>query len=136
MTADGNDAIVVRGLAKRFGEVIALDGIDFDVREGEVFGFLGPNGAGKTTTINILTGLARADSGSVRIAGIDTTRSPRAAQHLFGVVPDESNLWPELTGLANLLSPVPPRNPIRAATRGFQAPCADAAHNYATRHER
>ena len=100
MPADAG--IEVRGLAKRFGEVQAVAGVDFDVREGEVFGFLGPNGAGKTTTINILTGLARADAGSVHIAGIDTTRRPRAAQHLFGVVPDESNLWPELTGRANL----------------------------------
>jgi len=98
----GGAAIETRGLKKRFGEVIALDGIDLDVRPGEVFGFLGPNGAGKTTTINILTGLARADTGEVRIAGIDTTRRPRAAQHLFGVVPDESNLWPELTGRGNL----------------------------------
>jgi len=100
MPADAG--IEVRGLAKRFGEVQAVAGVDFDVREGEVFGLLGPNGAGKTTTINILTGLARADAGEVRIAGIDTTRRPRAAQHLFGVVPDESNLWPELTGRANL----------------------------------
>jgi ABC-2 type transport system ATP-binding protein len=102
MTADGTAAISVGGLTKRFGEVAALDGIDFDVREGEVFGLLGPNGAGKTTTINILTGLARADAGEVRIAGVDTTRRPRAAQRLFGVVPDESNLWPELTGRENL----------------------------------
>lgn len=84
----------------RAGVQVALDGIDFDVREGEVFGFLGPNGAGKTTTIKILTGLARADSGTVRIAGIDTTMAPRAAQHLVGVVPDESNLyWLEDKGL-------------------------------------
>jgi len=95
-------AIEVCGLRKRFGEVDALDAIDFEVREGEIFGFLGPDGAGKTTTINVLTGLARADSGTVRIADIVTTWRPRAAQHLFGVVPDESNLYPELTGFANL----------------------------------
>lgn len=56
-------AIEARGLTKRFGDVLAVDAVDFDVREGEVFGFLGPNGAGKTTTINMLTGLARATSG-------------------------------------------------------------------------
>src|SRR3972149_1729504 len=94
--------IEAAGLAKRFGEVQAVAGGDFDVREGDLFGLLGPNGAGKTTTINILTGLARADSGSVRIAGIDCTGNPKAAQHLIGVVPDESNLYPELTGFQNL----------------------------------
>jgi ABC-2 type transport system ATP-binding protein len=95
-------AIEVRGLAKRFGEVQAVAGIGFDVCEGEIFGFLGPNGAGKTTTINMLTGLARPDAGTMRIAGIDCSRSPKAAQHLMGVVPDESNLWPELNGFENL----------------------------------
>ncbi len=95
-------AIEVRGLSKRFGPVTAVAGIDFDVREGELFGFLGPNGAGKSTTINLLTGLARPDAGTIRIAGIDCSRNPKAAQHLMGVVPDESNLYPELTGFENL----------------------------------
>jgi ABC-2 type transport system ATP-binding protein len=94
--------IEVRDLAKRFDEVKAVAGVDFDVREGELFGFLGPNGAGKTTTINMLTGLARPDSGTIRIGGIDCAGNPKAAQHLIGVVPDESNLYPELTGLENL----------------------------------
>jgi ABC-2 type transport system ATP-binding protein len=97
-----NDAIEVEGLSKNFAEVEAVAGISFSVQEGELFGFLGPNGAGKTTTINMLTGLARPDSGTIRIAGIDCTRDPRAAQHLIGVVPDESNLYPELTGFENL----------------------------------
>ena len=96
------NAIEVRGLAKRFGEVEAVAGIDFDVREGELFGFLGPNGAGKSTTINMLTGLARPDTGTIRIAGIDCSRNPKAAQGRMGVVPDESNLYPELTGFGNL----------------------------------
>jgi len=95
-------AIQVRNLAKRFGEVEAVAGVDFEVGQGEIFGFLGPNGAGKTTTINMLTGLARPDAGAIRIAGIDCTRRPRAAQHLLGGVPDESNLYPELTGFQNL----------------------------------
>jgi len=94
--------IEVRGLAKRFDEVQAVRGVDFDVREGELFGFLGPNGAGKTTTINMLTGLARPDAGTIHIAGIDCSTNPKAAQHLMGVVPDESNLYPELTGFENL----------------------------------
>jgi ABC-2 type transport system ATP-binding protein len=95
-------AIAVKGLAKRFGEVQAVADVSFEVRQGELFGFLGPNGAGKTTTINILTGLAKPDSGAIRIAGIDCTRNPKAAQHLVGIVPDESNLYPELTGFENL----------------------------------
>ena len=97
-----NHAIVVEDLKKRFEDVEAVTGITFNVREGELFGFLGPNGAGKTTTINILTGLARPDSGKIHIGGIDCTKRSRAAQHLLGVVPDESNLYPELTGYDNL----------------------------------
>jgi ABC-2 type transport system ATP-binding protein len=98
----GKAIIEVRGLAKRFGEVQAVADVDFDVREGELLGFLGPNGAGKTTTINMLTGLARPGAGTIRIAGIECTAHPKAAQHLMGIVPDESNLYPELTGFENL----------------------------------
>jgi ABC-2 type transport system ATP-binding protein len=98
----GEIAIGVRTLAKRFDTVQAVAGIDFDVLDGEVFGFLGPNGAGKTTTINILTGLARPDSGRVSYFGRDYTRDVKQAQHLMGIVPDESNLWPELDGFENL----------------------------------
>ena len=94
--------IEVSRLTKRFEEVEAVSGISFDVKRGEVFGFLGPNGAGKTTTINMLTGLARPDAGTIRIAGLDCSADPKAAQHLIGVVPDESNLYPELTGYDNL----------------------------------
>jgi ABC-2 type transport system ATP-binding protein len=102
MNDDNVIGIAVRGLAKRFGEVHAVADVSFDVHQGELFGFLGPNGAGKTTTINMLTGLARPDAGTIRIAGIECTGNPKAAQHLIGVVPDESNLYPELTGLENL----------------------------------
>jgi ABC-2 type transport system ATP-binding protein len=59
-------AIEAHGLTQRFGDVLAVDALDFDLREGEVFGFLGPNGAGKTTTINMLTGLAQPTSGRIR----------------------------------------------------------------------
>ncbi|WP_319523837.1 ABC transporter ATP-binding protein [uncultured Desulfosarcina sp.] len=102
MNPENGIAIAVTGLAKRFDDVAAVAGVDFEVRSGELFGFLGPNGAGKTTTINMLTGLARPDAGSIRIGGIDCSGNPRAAQHLVGVVPDESNLYPELTGYENL----------------------------------
>ncbi len=97
-----SESIYVENLSKRFEKVEAVAGISFSVRQGELFGFLGPNGAGKTTTINMLTGLARPDTGKIRIGGIDCANNPRAAQHLVGVVPDESNMYPELTGFENL----------------------------------
>jgi ABC-2 type transport system ATP-binding protein len=97
-----SESIYVQNLTKRFENVEALNGISFSVQQGELFGFLGPNGAGKTTTINMLTGLARPDSGAIRIGELDCTVNPKAAQHLVGVVPDESNLYPELTGFDNL----------------------------------
>jgi ABC-2 type transport system ATP-binding protein len=99
----GNKPVIsVKGLTKQYGEVLAVNDISFTVDLGEMFGFLGPNGAGKTTTINMLTGLARSDAGTINVGGIDCTRNPKAAQHLVGVVPDESNLYPELTGFDNL----------------------------------
>jgi ABC-2 type transport system ATP-binding protein len=102
MSSGSKYAIAVSGLAKRFDDVTAVASVTFEVGEGELFGFLGPNGAGKTTTINMLTGLARPDAGTIHIAGIDCSHNPKAAQHLMGVVPDESNLYPELTGHENL----------------------------------
>jgi ABC-2 type transport system ATP-binding protein len=98
----GSTAFEVSKLNKHYGEVMAVNDVSFSVNQGELFGFLGPNGAGKTTTINMLTGLARLDSGTINIGGIDCTRNPKAAQHLVGFVPDESNLYPELTGFDNL----------------------------------
>ncbi len=94
--------IEVEKLTKIFGDIKAVDEISFNVRKGELFGFLGPNGAGKTTTINVLTGLAKSASGSIRIAGLESGKNPKAAQHLMGVIPDESNLYPELSGFDNL----------------------------------
>jgi ABC-2 type transport system ATP-binding protein len=94
--------IQVEGLSKRFDDVQAVNGISFEINNGELFGFLGPNGAGKTTTIKMLTGLARPSDGSARVAGVDIRRQPKKAQGRMGIVPDESNLYPELTGFENL----------------------------------
>jgi ABC-2 type transport system ATP-binding protein len=94
--------IEVRDLRKSFDRIAAVDGISFEVGRGELFGFLGPNGAGKTTTINMLTGLARPDSGTIRVAGVQCSGDPKAVQHLIGIVPDESNLYAELSGFDNL----------------------------------
>lgn len=101
-TRDRSPLIEVSELTKRFDDVTAVDDISFTVLQGELFGFLGPNGAGKTTTISILTGLARPDSGTIRISGLECTKNPKMAQHLIGVVSDESNLYPELSGFDNL----------------------------------
>jgi len=82
-------AIEVRNVSKYFGALQALSGIDLQVEEGEFFGLLGPNGAGKTTLISILAGLAKADSGTARVAGHDVVNDYRAARRALGVVPQE-----------------------------------------------
>ena len=82
-------AIQIQQVHKRFGPVQALSGIDLDVAPGEFFGLLGPNGAGKTTLINILAGLVRADSGSVRVMGHDVIAGYRESRRALGVVPQE-----------------------------------------------
>ena len=82
-------AIRIAGVAKRFGAVRALDGIDLEIPQGEFFGLLGPNGAGKTTLISAMSGLARADSGSIEVMGHDVQADYRAARRLLGVVPQE-----------------------------------------------
>jgi len=82
-------AIQIQQVHKRFGAVQALAGIDLEVAPGEFFGLLGPNGAGKTTLINILAGLARADSGSVRVMGYDVVAEYRDSRRALGVVPQE-----------------------------------------------
>ncbi len=102
MNGSGEMVIEAQGLTKRFADTLAVDAVGFEVRRGEVFGFLGPNGAGKTTTINMLTGLARPTAGTIRYLGRDVSRDVKQAQHLMGIVPDESNLYPELDGFQNL----------------------------------
>ena len=77
--------IEVHDLVKRYGAITAVDGISFGVEPGEVFGLLGPNGAGKTTTVEILEGLRRPDSGSVRVAGVDVASDPYGVKKRIGV---------------------------------------------------
>jgi len=95
--------IQVQDLCKRFGELQAVDHLDFSVREGEIFGFLGPNGAGKTTTIRMLVGLLRPDSGSALVNGHDVQKEPVRAKESVGVVPESSNLYGELSAIENLI---------------------------------
>jgi len=87
----GPPAISIRDIRKRYSAVQALDGVSFDVAQGEFFGFLGPNGAGKTTTINALMGLARLDEGDISIFGYDTVRDWREARRQVGLAPQEYN---------------------------------------------
>jgi len=94
--------IRVAGLGKRYGERVAVDGVTFDVRAGEVLGILGPNGAGKTTTVEILEGLRTADEGSAEVAGVDVLRHPEAVKRLVGVQLQASSFFDHLS-LAELL---------------------------------
>jgi ABC-2 type transport system ATP-binding protein len=91
-------AISVRDLRKSFGRTTALDGLDLEVRTGEVHGFLGPNGAGKSTTIRVLLGLLRPDGGEVRLLGGDPWRDAAALHRRLAYVPGDVSLWPNLTG--------------------------------------
>jgi ABC-2 type transport system ATP-binding protein len=93
-----SSAIEVSALVKTFGQTRALDGLDLEVRTGEVHGFLGPNGSGKSTTIRILLGLLRADSGSARLLGGDPWREATALHRRIAYVPGDVSLWPQLTG--------------------------------------
>jgi ABC-2 type transport system ATP-binding protein len=91
-------AITACGLRKTLGTTVALDGLDLEVRTGEVHGFLGPNGAGKSTTIRVLLGLLRADAGEVRLLDGDPWRDAAALHRRLAYVPGEVSLWPNLTG--------------------------------------
>jgi len=97
------NAISVSSLTKHFGEVRAVDGISFEVRKGELFGFLGPNGAGKTTTQRMLTGILKPDSGMIHIMEFDLLKNPFDAQMLMGVVPEMSNAYIDLSAWDNLM---------------------------------
>ena len=99
---ESSPAIVVSGLNKSFGSLKALCEVSFSVLRGEIFAYLGPNGAGKTTTIKILSGLLDRNAGEVSICGADVAQNPVFVKERIGVVPDESNLYPELTCRRNL----------------------------------
>jgi ABC-2 type transport system ATP-binding protein len=97
-TSTAADAVIrVEGLRKVYGDLVAVDGISFDVGRGEVFGLLGPNGAGKTTTVEVLEGLREPDGGSVSVLGIDVVRSPHLLKPRIGVSLQNAALYPKLT---------------------------------------
>jgi ABC-2 type transport system ATP-binding protein len=90
------------GLAKRYGELTAVDEVSFEVLEGETYGLLGPNGAGKTTTISMIAGLLRPDAGEVRVLGQQVTPRSSRAKAAIGLVPQELAIYPDLTARENL----------------------------------
>ena len=99
----GDDTMVrAEGLTKRFGDFTAVDGIDFAVRRGEVFGFLGPNGAGKTSTMRMIAAVSPATAGSLRVLGRDPAEDGADIRARLGVVPQENNLDEELSVADNL----------------------------------
>ena len=97
------DSLVeARGLTKKFGDFTAVDSIDFDIKEGEAFGFLGPNGAGKTSTMKMITTVSPITEGKMTVFGIDPMVDGRSIRRRLGVVPQEDNLDLELTVAENL----------------------------------
>jgi ABC-2 type transport system ATP-binding protein len=99
---DGVVAIQTYDLSKRFGDLVAVDSINFEVRRGEVFGFLGPNGAGKTTTIAMLLGLVRPTSGSAEVLGHDLRHNLAPALLRVGAIVETPSFYPYLSGEDNL----------------------------------
>ncbi|MCP4257813.1 MAG: ABC transporter ATP-binding protein [Planctomycetes bacterium] len=95
--------IRVKDLQKSYGDLRAVDGISFEVPEGEMLGFLGPNGAGKTTTLSMISGLLKPDRGRVSIGEIDVWHSPKEAKRILGLVPQDLALYEELTARENLM---------------------------------
>ncbi|MBZ6495464.1 ABC transporter ATP-binding protein [Natrinema longum] len=91
-------AIELEGLTKRFGDVVAVDGLDLTVEEGEIFGFLGPNGAGKSTTIDILLDFIRPTGGTATVLGHDAQSEGLAVRARTGVLPDAYHVYDRLTG--------------------------------------
>ncbi len=92
-----NEAIQVKSLARKFGNLTAVDSISFDVHHGEVFGFLGPNGAGKSTTINMLCTILKPSHGEAFISGFDVTKDPHKVRKEIGIVFQDPSLDDRLT---------------------------------------
>ena len=128
-------ALSIRGLAKRFGSKIAVDGISLDVPAGSFFGIVGPNGAGKTTTLSMATGLLRPDFGTAVVHGVDVWAQPLEAKKLMGILPDGVRLFDRLSGeqlvtYAGLLRGM--RRDVVAARVGELLAALDLSHDAGT----
>jgi len=95
-------AVKLRGVAKRYADIVAVDHVDLDVKHGEIFGLLGPNGSGKTTTLKMILALIKPDYGSVNVLGIKAEDDPVAVKRQVGYVPESPRLYEFLTGLEYL----------------------------------
>jgi ABC-2 type transport system ATP-binding protein len=102
-TALPSAIVTVENLSKHFGTLKAVDGISFEIREGEIFGLLGPNGAGKTTTINMLTTLLKPTSGNAQVCGYNIFKQANEVRRNVGVVPQEYTADEDMTGINNIL---------------------------------
>ena len=96
--------VSIKGVSKTYGrkQVLAVDSLSLEIKEGEIFGFIGPNGAGKTTTIKMLTGILPLDEGSISIDGVDIVKNPVEAKKRLGYVPDNPDIYERLTGIEYL----------------------------------
>jgi ABC-2 type transport system ATP-binding protein len=97
-----DNILTVRSLRKRYGELEAVKGIDFEVAPGEIFALIGPNGAGKTTTLRIVATILRPTSGEVTVDGIDAVRKPDAVRELISYLPEEAGAYKNLTAIGYL----------------------------------
>src|SRR5580658_3376931 len=97
-----DNSVVIENLVKRFGDFVAVDRINLEVRKGEVFGFLGPNGAGKSTTIRMLCGLLKPTSGRARVAGYDVGRKPESVRQNIGYMSQKFSLYNDLKVIENI----------------------------------
>ena len=112
------NAIEVDHLTKKFGDLVAVNDISFNVAQQEIFGLLGPNGAGKTTLIRMMTTLTPPTSGTARIAGHDIREDANGVRHAMGVIPQALTSDPELTAVENMVSP---REALRRASPATRA---------------
>ena len=95
-------AILLNGVTRRFGDLVAVANLTFEVGESEIFGLLGPNGAGKTTTINLIVGLLKRHGGKISVLEYDPQKQARQVREIIGLVAQETNLYPDLTAMDNL----------------------------------
>jgi len=102
MTLKNMPAVELKGVAKWYGKILAVDNVDLSIQQGEIFGILGPNGSGKSTTLKMLLGLVQPDGGSVNVLGINVQKDPVAVKRQVGYVPESSRLYEFLTGIEYL----------------------------------
>jgi ABC-2 type transport system ATP-binding protein len=95
-------AVELKGVVKRYSEILAVDNVDLAIKKGEIFGLLGPNGSGKSTTLKMLIGLVQPDAGVVNVLGVDVEKDPVAVKQQVGYVPESPRLYEFLTGIEYL----------------------------------